>query len=61
MKCSNGKWKYGENGNCVFDTLQVCRAAAAAIHIEDEDAPAYRSESTMTMEDVYRTANKQNK
>ena len=35
MKCSNGKYKYGEHGNCVFDTLAACKAAAAAIHIHD--------------------------
>jgi hypothetical protein len=35
MKCANGKWKYGEGGNCVFDTLAACKAAAAAIHIND--------------------------
>ena len=35
IKCSNGKWKYGENGNCVFDTLAACNAAAAAIHIQN--------------------------
>jgi hypothetical protein len=39
MKCSNGKWKYGEQGNCQFDTLGACKAAAAAIHIhEGKDA-----------------------
>lgn len=36
MKCSNGKWKYGEHGNCQFDTLSACNAAAAAIHIGDK-------------------------
>ena len=35
MKCSNGKWKYGANGNCQFDTLDACNAAAAAIHIQE--------------------------
>ena len=35
MKCSNGKYKYGENGNCQFDTLEACHAAAAAIHIHE--------------------------
>lgn len=35
MKCSNGKYKYGEHGNCQFDTLAACKAAAAAIHIRD--------------------------
>ena len=36
MKCSNGKYKYGEHGKCVFDTLAACKAAAAAIHIQDK-------------------------
>jgi hypothetical protein len=36
IKCSNGKWKYGEHGNCQFDTLKACQAAAAAIHIQEE-------------------------
>jgi hypothetical protein len=35
MKCSNGKYKYGANGNCQFDTLDACKAAAAAIHIQE--------------------------
>lgn len=35
MKCANGKYKYGANGSCVFDTLAACKAAAAAIHIEN--------------------------
>ena len=38
MKCSNGKWKYGEHGNCQFDTLAACNAAAAAIHIQEGKA-----------------------
>jgi hypothetical protein len=37
MKCSNGKWKYGVHGHCVFDTLAACKAAAAAIHIKPKD------------------------
>jgi hypothetical protein len=36
MKCANGKWKYGANGNCQFDTLSACNAAAAAIHANDK-------------------------
>jgi len=31
-KCSNGKYKYGERGNCQFDTLGACQAAERAIH-----------------------------
>lgn len=37
MKCSNGKYKYGAGGQCVFDTLAACKRAAAAIHIQDKD------------------------
>lgn len=43
LKCSNGKYKYGENGKCVFDTLEACKRAAAAIHTpkkEDKPKPA---------------------
>jgi hypothetical protein len=40
MKCANGKWKYGEHGNCQFDTLAACKAAAAAIHIHEDVALA---------------------
>ena len=36
MKCANGKWKYGEHGNCQFDILAACKAAAAAIHVQDK-------------------------
>lgn len=36
MKCSNGKYKYGERGKCVFDTLAACKRAAAAIHVQDK-------------------------
>lgn len=36
IKCSNGKWKYGEQGRCQFDTLKKCEDAAAAIHIKEE-------------------------
>ena len=39
MKCSNGKWKYGEHGRCQFDTLAACKAAAAAIHIRETEQP----------------------
>lgn len=36
MACSNGKYKYGAKGQCVFDTLEACKRAAAAIHIQDK-------------------------
>ncbi len=35
FKCSNGKYKYGERGNCQFDTLKACQAAEAAIHARE--------------------------
>lgn len=50
MKCSNGKWKYGEHGNCQFDTLEQCQAAAAAIHINDTIAAAPEDKTEMTSE-----------
>ena len=40
MKCSNGKYKYGEHGKCVFDTLAACKRAAAAIHVQDKSLVA---------------------
>ena len=36
MKCSNGKYKYGQRGRCVFDTLEQCERAAVAIQIGDK-------------------------
>ena len=39
MKCANGKYKYGANGSCVYDTLAACKAAAAAIHIDTPSGP----------------------
>lgn len=36
IKCSNGKYKYGEKGKCVYDTLAKCKKAAAAIHIQED-------------------------
>lgn len=33
-KCSNGKYKYGERGACVFDTLSDCEAAERAVHAQ---------------------------
>jgi hypothetical protein len=38
IKCSNGKYKYGEHGDCQFDTLAKCETAAAAIHINNPSA-----------------------
>jgi hypothetical protein len=35
MKCSNGMWKYGEHGNCQFDTLEACKRAEAAINAQN--------------------------
>lgn len=38
IKCSNGKWKYGQKGRCQFDTKKKCEDAAAAIHINKKEA-----------------------
>jgi hypothetical protein len=35
MRCSNGKYKYGEHGNCNFDTLAKCQEAEQAIHARE--------------------------
>ena len=52
MKCANGKWKYGEHGNCQFDTLAACKAAAAAIHIHDkQDTPPVPAQPTSPWHD----------
>lgn len=37
MKCNNGKWKYGKRGKCIYDTLEKCKEAAAAIHAQDKN------------------------
>ena len=37
MKCNNGKWKYGKRGKCVFDTLEHCKAAEAAIYARENE------------------------
>jgi hypothetical protein len=34
-KCSNGKYKYGQRGNCQFDTLGACQEAEQAIHARE--------------------------
>ena len=71
MKCSNGKYKYGAGGDCVFDTLETCHQAAAAIHIQNAIPPDPKNppipEPTdfytnnpnghMTIEDMYNQAN----
>lgn len=66
MKCANGKWKYGEGGNCVFDTLAACKAAAAAIHIQNPakdmvpvsavevEPGCHREDMTPAMQDQYK-------
>ena len=48
IKCANGKWKYGEHGNCQFDTLAACKAAAAAIHIDTPAGPHQAPKAAMT-------------
>ena len=50
MKCNNGKYKYGEHGRCVFDTLEACKKAAAAIHAKPEKPDTKDLETTNTKE-----------
>ena len=57
MKCSNGKYKYGEHGKCVYDSLAECKRAAAAIHINDksldnEDCESCKDE--IPMQDIFK-------
>lgn len=35
IKCSNGKWRYGEHGRCQFKTLESCQAAERAVHARE--------------------------
>lgn len=62
MKCSNGKWKYGERGRCQFDTLEACQAAAAAIHAQEKDltTPQPGSEET-TLDQIFKDQNSRSK
>ena len=50
MRCANGKYRYGDQGACVYDTLKDCEAAAAAIHIANRP-----EKSTKDMKDSYGT------
>ena len=34
MRCSNGKWKWGARGKCVFDTKEDAERAGRAIEAE---------------------------
>lgn len=53
MKCANGKWKYGEHGNCVFDTLAACKASAAAIHINIPSGPHQAPQAPQTQNSYF--------
>jgi len=35
IKCSNGKWRYGNKGRCQFSTLEACKRAEQAINIQN--------------------------
>lgn len=35
MKCSDGKWRYGNKGKCEFHTKEKCESAESAIHIRE--------------------------
>ena len=37
IKCSDGKWKYGEDGKCQYDTLEKCKEVEAAIHAAESE------------------------
>jgi hypothetical protein len=50
-KCSNGKYKYGQKGNCQFDTLAACQAAERAIHAEENSKMAKKPWDKETREE----------
>ena len=50
-KCSNGKYKYGERGNCQFDTLGACQAAERAIHARENKGNAMATKPKKPMEE----------
>ena len=37
IKCSNGKWKFGEKGKCSFKTKEACETAGSVIHADKGD------------------------
>jgi hypothetical protein len=43
QRCSNGKWKWGQRGSCVFDTQEQAERAGRAIE-----------RSTLRMQDSYK-------
>jgi len=52
IKCSNGKYKYGEHGKCIYETLEKCQEAAAAIHAQESLRMRYFVEVTGKMVEV---------
>lgn len=49
-KCSNGKYKYGQRGNCQFDTLERCEAAEQAIHARERKKDEHEADEKTTKE-----------
>jgi hypothetical protein len=39
MKCPNGKWKWGMNGQCIYDTKAEAERAGRAIQASKGDRP----------------------
>ena len=37
IRCSNGKWKWGERGKCVFDSKEDAERAGTAIHAGENE------------------------
>ena len=36
QQCDNGKWKWGETGECQYDSEEECKAAHPEPHRSDE-------------------------
>lgn len=56
-KCSNGKWKYGQLGNCQFDTLERCQSAEQAIYARERKKDEYETHEKTTKEETRKDVN----
>jgi len=41
IECPNGKWKWGEGGECIYESKEKCEAAGAAMHESRRSRGAY--------------------
>jgi len=43
-KCEEGKYKWGETGDCMYETLEDCQLANQGEYLEEELKPSYNNE-----------------